>query len=490
MYRRVCDATKQPVISIYSPDKPYKVYDQKVWRSDVWDPMDYGRDFDFSKSFTEQFGELMREVPRLALINVNAEASEYVNCASSNKSCHLSFDVWFCEECLYSRTVYKSDNIFDCLYVSDSHHCYECINGYNLFGSLYSFNCFSSTKISFCINCRWVHDCFLCNNLENTSYCIENKQYTKEEYEKMIKTYTLEESIAKYKEMFQNADIEMFIACEDCTWSFQKNSVRCYNSSGNVSCEDSKFLLDSYSAKNCYDDCYAGIESSEMNLETLGNQDAKQSLFISASFNGPSHVLYCDHCHACQYCFACIWLRNKSYCIFNKQYTKEEYNTLVPKIIEHMRTMGERGEFFHPSLSPFGYNETVAQEYFWLMKSEEENDTERLSVKVWRRKLKSKEGIDYSRFGYHWSDYEAPVPQSDKVVEGKDLPDMWCADLKQQDPPYLQNILSYAIRGEVTWRLFRLQSAEIQFYEKHNLPLPKKHPDQRHLERMTLRWKY
>jgi hypothetical protein len=25
---------------------------------------------------------------------------------------------------------------------------------------------------------------------------------------------------------------------------------------------------------------------------------------------------------------------------------------------------GEWGEFFHPSLSPFGYNETVAQEYY------------------------------------------------------------------------------------------------------------------------------
>jgi len=27
---------------------------------------------------------------------------------------------------------------------------------------------------------------------------------------------------------------------------------------------------------------------------------------------------------------------------------------------------GEWGEFFHPSLSPFGYNETVAQEYYPL----------------------------------------------------------------------------------------------------------------------------
>jgi len=71
LYRRICDATKQPIISIYSPDKPYKVYDQKIRRGDSRDPLDYGRDFDFSRTFTEQFGELMRDVPRLSIINDN-----------------------------------------------------------------------------------------------------------------------------------------------------------------------------------------------------------------------------------------------------------------------------------------------------------------------------------------------------------------------------------------------------------------------------------
>ncbi|USN57470.1 MAG: hypothetical protein H6766_03385 [Candidatus Peribacteria bacterium] len=64
------------------------------------------------------------------------------------------------------------------------------------------------------------------------------------------------------------------------------------------------------------------------------------------------------------HCFGCDGLRNKEYCIFNQQYTKEEYNELAPKIIDHMKQTGERGEFFHPSLSPFGYNETVANEYY------------------------------------------------------------------------------------------------------------------------------
>jgi hypothetical protein len=39
-----------------------------------------------------------------------------------------------------------------------------------------------------------------------------------------------------------------------------------------------------------------------------------------------------------------------------------------------MMSTGERGEFFHPSLSPFGYNETVAQEYYELQNVQKSSD--------------------------------------------------------------------------------------------------------------------
>jgi len=38
-----------------------------------------------------------------------------------------------------------------------------------------------------------------------------------------------------------------------------------------------------------------------------------------------------------------------------------------------MRSTGEWGEFFPHELSPFGYNETVAQEYFPLTEEEVKN---------------------------------------------------------------------------------------------------------------------
>jgi hypothetical protein len=154
-------------------------------------------------------------------------------------------------------------------------------------------------------------------------------------------------------------------------------------------------------------------------------------------------------------CFACVGLRNKQYCVFNKQYSKEEYEALVPKIIEHMAKAGEWGEFFPSSISPFGYNETVAQEYFPMTREET------------------------LAKGFIWSDYEPPFPKVEKTIPASKLPE------NIEDVP--DDILNWAIECEITKRPFRIIKQELDFYRKHRLPIPKRHPDQRHLDRMALR---
>jgi hypothetical protein len=39
----------------------------------------------------------------------------------------------------------------------------------------------------------------------------------------------------------------------------------------------------------------------------------------------------------------------------------------------------------------------------------------------------------------------------------------------------------------VSWKPYRIIKQELEFYKKHNIPLPRKHPDIRHMERMKLR---
>jgi hypothetical protein len=122
-------------------------------------------------------------------------------------------------------------------------------------------------------------------------------------------------------------------------------------------------------------------------------------------------------------------------------------------------------------LSPFGYNETVAQEYYPLRREDLENLVE----------LENLESnfSNFSKYGYHRSTYEAPAPHSEKVINGQEL----LTTITEVE----DSILQYAIKCEVTGKLFRIQLQELAFYRKHNISLPRKHPDQRHLERLALR---
>jgi hypothetical protein len=65
LYKRKCDATGESMVSIYSPEKPYTVYNQKYRWSDAWDPMQYGREYEGGKSFSTQFHNLLKTVPKL-----------------------------------------------------------------------------------------------------------------------------------------------------------------------------------------------------------------------------------------------------------------------------------------------------------------------------------------------------------------------------------------------------------------------------------------
>jgi hypothetical protein len=100
-----------------------------------------------------------------------------------------------------------------------------------------------------------------------------------------------------------------------------------------------------------------------MNIENIAGEE-DYMIGYTFSMVRTQNVWYSMNCYDSSYLFGCDGLRNKQYCIFNKQYTQEEYEKIVPQIIAHMQTTGEWGEFFSPSISPFGYNETIAQDYF------------------------------------------------------------------------------------------------------------------------------
>ena len=86
---------------------------------------------------------------------------------------------------------------------------------------------------------------------------------------------------------------------------------------------------------------------------------------------------------------------------------------------------------------------------------------------------------EVSTQGFKWSTYEAPFPKVDKIIPASKLPDT--IDAIPDD------ILNWAIECEVTKKPYRIIKQELEFYRKHHLPIPRRHPDQRHKDRMAQR---
>jgi len=200
---------------------------------------------------------------------------------------------------------------------------------------------------------------------------------------------------------------------------------------------DSNFI---YYGENCY--------------ENIANTRSTNITFGFASFE-VNDLMYSLMCFSNTHdCFGCVSLKHQEYCILNKKYSKEEYEELVPKVIEHMKDTKEYGDFFPPSLSPFGYNEIIAQNHFPLKKEEA------------------------LQKGFNWSDYEPPVPEVEKTISAEELPD------NTKDIP--DDILNWAIKCKISGKPFKIAPQELKFYRKHNLSIPHKHPHIRHGERTKL----
>ncbi|MCX6807601.1 MAG: hypothetical protein NTZ80_02240 [Patescibacteria group bacterium] len=464
LYWRKDDATDEKILSIYSPDKTIPIYTQKFYLSDQWDPIEKGRDFDFSRPFFEQFKDFNETVPHPSLQNDFNENSDYVNFSARNKNCYLIFEADHNQDCLYLSHSYHNRNCVDCCHIDKCELCYECDNLIDCYNCSFTYNCQGCSNAWFlrdCINCSF---CFGCVNLRNKQYYFFNEKCSKDEYLQKINNFTLDLSlqinIAKgaleghshiLPKKYMNG-----MQTENCFGDYlnkSKDLKNCFNVKNSQSCA---FVYDGYNYKDCYDVDAWGGTGAELVYECQACGDgAYRIICCDCTFNECANIYYSSWCRSCHDVFASIGLRHKQYCILNKQYSKQEYEELVPRIIEHMMKTKEWGEFFHPSLSPFGYNETVAQEYFPLTKKQAQEQ------------------------GFNWSDYEAPFPKVEKIVKADKLPDI-ISEIPDQ-------ILDWAIECEITHKPFRIIKQELDFYRKHNLPLPKRHPDQRHKDRLSLR---
>src|SRR3989338_7789591 len=61
-----CGLCNEEVVSSYPADSLFPIYCSRCWHSDGWDPLSYGREYDFSRPLFEQFRDLIFSLPRQA----------------------------------------------------------------------------------------------------------------------------------------------------------------------------------------------------------------------------------------------------------------------------------------------------------------------------------------------------------------------------------------------------------------------------------------
>lgn len=472
LYPDTCDMCKKRILSEHAPHLNQVSYCRECWISDKWDVRDYGQDFDFSRPFFEQFYELMRRTPMLALNQTGTiQNSDYVHYAGFAKNCYLIAHADFCEDCMYGYGFKENRSCLDGFYNLHDELCYDCVDvhkSYGLTGCQDCQNCHSSAFLRDCIGCK---NCFLCVGMREKEYCFENKQLSRTDYEKKLAEIDLgshqqyQKFSAARKELekshhfkefqghnLQNSFGNYLYNCKDCFYCFDCEDV-----------EESSYCTQLVlGSKNNMDIYQYGTGLQQSLDSSISGDHSHHILFSHQVLLDCSDIYYCAHVHSCRNCFGSTSINHNQYLILNKQYTEKEYNELVPRIIEHMRAAAraregqcEWGLHFPPQISLFGYNKSSAQLYYPLTQ-------EQAQAKGW-----------------HWDDYETPIPDVAKKITGKALPD----NIKD----VTDDTLNTAVECEVTGRLFKIMPLELQFYRKQKLPIPRRSPEQRHLDRFALR---
>jgi len=457
LYHRKCDMCQASIISMFPGDSRVKVYCKKCWWGDAWSPLDYGKDFDFSRPFFEQFNELIEKVPfGHLIIGGEVENCDYTNYLMTSKNCYLLSSSDYDEDCYYSTYVFRSKNCFDCLFVNDSELLCQCIDSNNCYGSAFLQDCQNVSDSYFCFDCKGCQNCIGCVGLRNKKFYIMNEKCSEDEFEKKKAAFfgqnknfdVLRKQFNEFRLKFPHkyAEIEGCVNSYGDRLSNCKNAENCFDL---VEAQDCKNVALGLKARDCMD-C-VGIPNSELCYLSTASPEDYALQFCAVTWPKSTFLQYCMFCRMSNNSFGCVSLHKNEYCILNKQYTKSEYEKLLSKIIEYMRNTGEWGEFYPIKFSLFAYNETVANDYFPL----------------------SKEAV--LKKGWRW--YE---DESEKMYKGPrvEIPEIGDAT---------EDLCKKILICEETGKPYKVIPQELSFYKKMKLPIPRRCPDVRHKDRMKLR---
>jgi len=228
-----------------------------------------------------------------------------------------------------------------------------------------------------------------------------------------------------------------------------KNCSACFEVSDG---EDLKYNFSTKFTKDSYDLIGHG-RNGELLLEGVGVGVGQR--VIGGWWVENSHdVEYSFGTRASEYCFGCVGIKNGKYRILNKRYSQDEYEKLRAQIVEELKSKGEYGLFFPPSLAFFAYNETIGKDNMPLTKEEA------------------------LRQGFRWEE-DIPATKGQETLKPAQIPD----HIKDVTDGILKETLACISCG----RNYRLIKPELETYRRALIPIPRKCFNCRHLDRLARR---
>ncbi len=325
-YHRNCNNCDKKMISVFGGDD-INVYCQDCWLGDSWDALDYGSTYDFSINFFEQYLNLYKKVPEMNLNgHISNKNSPYVNFIVEANNCHYCFGGGYIENVRFSNVGLRTKDSMEIYFSMDNEFCYEILNCQKCFRVCYGNNikdCMDSYFLQDSVNCN---DCIMCCNLRNKTYCYKNEQYTKEEYLKIKDKflYDLHHNLDSLKKEFKEFLVlhpkkyANILKSQNCSGNNISESVNVFNGFNISKTENSKNSQDIVGvARDIYDSTSAGLNLDNVYESMSVSMNISKSLFSLVIRNNSFNVNYCFALTSCSNCFACIGLKNKSYCVLN-----------------------------------------------------------------------------------------------------------------------------------------------------------------------------